>query len=643
MNLRAMPEERGSSPTPRQACVSRDARVTVALVASLLILVSASGALGGTTYRFRTIREGSQRLDISGRVWVEGNEARREYDAGGPYPFDENRVEIAREGEPEVSVLDLKGRTFHRIPRAETSRLGTLRLPAPFDGPYAVRDVVVSLERRVEPESGGSNAVRCLVLTAEYGLSQTSGSQKLSAHVAVRAEFWVSDRRAGMRLGFGDGEVALRSGIEEVNAALSTPLRGVDGLALRSVVRATRVIEGRVEETESLTQRITEIGDTRVEAARFEVPADLNYRQPATAEILQVIAEPVTAGDYAAPAQRLLTDSPNLPATALRLDDSGPPGLGEALMLLQGGQANEALAKLKSIEKARGGGCSLCVLGLAMAYNRVGAWKDATAAARRLVEGGSVGEEILARAYNELGIAQIASKDKKRLVEAEQALRKATAFTNVRLEAAYQNLVSVLFRLDRKDEAQTVLRQLQKQATQEDTREWAARALENPRCSESRCPRAVTFVTENGESVDLESLRGKVVLVTFWASWCAPCVQAIPDLKYIQKRFEKELFAIVGVDIDADRDTMTRLVTAQKISWPQCWDAHGRITHDMFGINSFPTDVLLDHEGVEVGRSRGWGPGFADRLVRAILDALDGARKAHKRAGERREASGAGH
>jgi hypothetical protein len=61
----------------------------------------------------------------------------------------------------------------------------------------------------------------------------------------------------------------------------------------------------------------------------------------------------------------------------------------------------------------------------------------------------------------------------------------------------------------------------------------------------------------------------------------------------------------------------------------------------VFDVDRFPTEVVLDHEGVEVGRSSGWGPGFADRLAHKLLETLGPAKKARQQRTEGRKASGA--
>jgi thiol-disulfide isomerase/thioredoxin len=612
-----------------------------AVAASMAVLTSP--VLAGTTYRFRTISEGSERLDVSGRVWVEGSQARREYDPGGQRPFDENRVEIIRAGEPGMVVLDLKARTFLKTPLV-ASPLSTLRLATPLEGPFSMSDLSVALERGQGAESVGSYPVRRLVLTVSYRLSESGSATQKRGRISARAEFWVSDRFAGTRLGFGDGEVSLRTGIEEVDAAISVRLTGVSGLAVKTIQTASRTMEGESEQTDSVTRRITEIVETSVAAARFEVPPDLKPRIPGEAETLEVVGEDEQAADEAAPVGQRPPHPGKANASILKPGGEGPPGLTEALMLLRAGHTNEALGRLKAIDKAAGKGCVLCALSLAIAYNQVSAYKGAAAAARRVIDDPSCGEQILARAYNELGLALAPmreTKDKERLIAAEEAFRKALTLGGGGADDALQNLVTVLYRLDRPEDARSLLRQLLQGTAQERTKAWARRALENPRCSHARCPSGITFVSADGESVDLETLRGKVVLITFWATWCRPCVESVPDLKSIQHRFGGDLFAIVGVNVDNDREVMTRFVTTQKIPWAQCWDEDSHITRDVFDVDRFPTEVVLDHEGVEVGRSSGWGPGFADRLAHKLLETLGPAKKARQQRTEGRKASGA--
>jgi hypothetical protein len=94
------------------------------------------------------------------------------------------------------------------------------------------------------------------------------------------------------------------------------------------------------------------------------------------------------------------------------------------------------------------------------------------------------------------------------------------------------------------------------------------------------------------------------------------------------------------VNVDHEREEMTRFVASQNIDWPQYWDKGDRVTRDVFAVDAFPTEIILDHEGVEVGRSKGWGTSSSDVLARRVLDALGPARKALKAAGaERRPTS----
>ena len=80
------------------------------------------------------------------------------------------------------------------------------------------------------------------------------------------------------------------------------------------------------------------------------------------------------------------------------------------------------------------------------------------------------------------------------------------------------------------------------------------------------------FKALDGREVDLEKLRGKVVLLDFWATWCPPCLEAIPNVRAAYERFNKEGFEIVGVSFDADRQRLEDVVKRENIKWPQYFD-----------------------------------------------------------------------
>lgn len=107
----------------------------------------------------------------------------------------------------------------------------------------------------------------------------------------------------------------------------------------------------------------------------------------------------------------------------------------------------------------------------------------------------------------------------------------------------------------------------------------------------------------NGTPLDPQSLKGKVVVVDFWATWCGPCVGEIPNMKRLYDEFHGQGFEIVGVSFDTDKAKLETFVQEKEIPWIQTYPEEGEPTgwdHPLsmkYGINSIPRVFLIDREG----------------------------------------------
>ena len=113
-------------------------------------------------------------------------------------------------------------------------------------------------------------------------------------------------------------------------------------------------------------------------------------------------------------------------------------------------------------------------------------------------------------------------------------------------------------------------------------------------------PLDLKFTAFDGRSVDLASLRGKVVMIDFWATWCGPCMQELPALRETVAKFKERGVEIVGISLDKDRDKLNTVVTREKMTWPQFFDGNGW-KNEMavrFGVQSIPALWLVDQQGV---------------------------------------------
>ncbi len=124
-----------------------------------------------------------------------------------------------------------------------------------------------------------------------------------------------------------------------------------------------------------------------------------------------------------------------------------------------------------------------------------------------------------------------------------------------------------------------------------------------------------TAPTLEGEELSLESLRGKVVLLDFWASWCGPCRRENPNVVRVYNRFKDQGFEILGISLDDRRERWEQAVAADKLEWLHVSDLQGwkSAYGQLYGVTSIPQTVLLDRDGNILARNLR-GPDLERRL-----------------------------
>ncbi len=119
-----------------------------------------------------------------------------------------------------------------------------------------------------------------------------------------------------------------------------------------------------------------------------------------------------------------------------------------------------------------------------------------------------------------------------------------------------------------------------------------------------------------GENIALKQFRGKVVLIDFWATWCAPCVVEIPNVKMLYDKYHDQGFEIISISLDRSQVDCERFVKREKMNWHHIFDGGGRLAA-RYGVRAIPAMYLVGKDGKVVSDNvRG------RRLEPAIKEAL---------------------
>ncbi|HTD52117.1 MAG TPA: redoxin domain-containing protein [Thermoanaerobaculia bacterium] len=318
--------------------------------------------------------------------------------------------------------------------------------------------------------------------------------------------------------------------------------------------------------------------------------------------------------------------APNPPApTEAPLPADAKAELARANLLIANQRFREAVEALQRAVKLADGKCFVCLETMAAAHVRLNEPDAALADAKAALQISSSNENR-ARAYNQIGLAYAAKarhddRDTRELADSEKAFRQALT-SDPNLNASRFHLAKVLIRQRRDKDADAVLDEyLKREPPGPFADQSKALKANHRRATESFSP-DFHITTLDGKVISLDSLRGKVVLLDFWATWCGPCLQALPELKSIRKRFEGQPFELISISVDREKKKLEDFVKNNEMTWPQYFDEGNRVAREGFGVVSFPSYFVLDGDGIVTLVYRGHSAATADRLTAAIEAAL---------------------
>jgi len=132
---------------------------------------------------------------------------------------------------------------------------------------------------------------------------------------------------------------------------------------------------------------------------------------------------------------------------------------------------------------------------------------------------------------------------------------------------------------------------------------------------------AFTLPTRDGGTISLEHLRGQVVMINFWASWCGPCRQEFPILDEMYRKYRPMGFTLVGVNVESETADAERFLEATPVTFPIAWDSENSVS-GAYGVSAMPTTLIVDRKGNVRWLHRAYKPGDENEYLNQVRTML---------------------
>ncbi len=130
-----------------------------------------------------------------------------------------------------------------------------------------------------------------------------------------------------------------------------------------------------------------------------------------------------------------------------------------------------------------------------------------------------------------------------------------------------------------------------------------------------------TLKTMDGQEITLSQLKGKVVLLDFWATWCGPCRESIPHLIQLYRNYRENGLELIGMDVDkGDMETVRRFVKSMDIPYPIVSAPEDVVRS--YRVTGIPATILIDKEGIIRERVAGFSNTIAQELTTKVAELI---------------------
>jgi thiol-disulfide isomerase/thioredoxin len=296
-------------------------------------------------------------------------------------------------------------------------------------------------------------------------------------------------------------------------------------------------------------------------------------------------------------------------------------------------QAAFAMDAYKKANKIAGGRCVECLAGLYGAQMMDGSYKDAIGTAKEMEAIGttSLVKSVAAYDRGRALMAKDGDKPKPEQMEEERAAFQEAADLYPQNTAAVFDEGEVLARMGKMDEARKEF-QLCLSSLKPDNAAWlrVKHFSEDPELATHKMAPAFEVTALDGSKFNLDAMDGRVVLVDFWATWCGPCNEELPEMREIAKEFAGKPFVMISVSADKDEAVWKEFIQKHDMTWVQYRDVDHKLA-DEFGVTAIPHYFTIDSDGVLTSEMMGEGSNVEGKLKKLIEKAEEAKEQARER------------
>lgn len=130
-----------------------------------------------------------------------------------------------------------------------------------------------------------------------------------------------------------------------------------------------------------------------------------------------------------------------------------------------------------------------------------------------------------------------------------------------------------------------------------------------------------TLKSNTGKNIRLAELRGNVVMLNFWASWCAPCRKEMPLLDGLSDRYGAAGFTLLGVNVEKDGTAGDKIIKELGVKFPILYDSESKVSQ-AYNVDAMPTTVMIDKSGEIRYVNRGYRAGDEDKYRKQIRELI---------------------